>query len=219
MDISPEVGRIQSPIAQAQPWVPQVRCDSPLGSDAGINSSAPDLLEVIRHITKNENAQWRSSAQRALLVETLDMRSDVLAILPTNGGKSMAYIVPSVVEGGYTAAVIPLKSLMADTERKLRDMGVEFEKYRKGQPIGGEAKLILVSIESARTPEWRKAISELDNRVPHTRVLRIVIDEAHFAFTASDFRDALRNLKEMRTHSMQFVLLSATIPPRSENHV
>ncbi|KZP18977.1 P-loop containing nucleoside triphosphate hydrolase protein, partial [Athelia psychrophila] len=164
-------------------------------------------------------AQWRSSAQRALLVETLDMRSDVLAILPTNGGKSMAYIVPSIVEGGYTAAVIPLKSLMADTERKLRDMGVDFEKYRKGQSIGGEAKLILVSIENARTPEWRKAISELDNRVPDTRVSRIVIDEAHFAFTASDFRDALRNLKEMRTHSMQFVLLSATIPPQSENHV
>lgn len=148
---------------QSDTWVPRMQSDSSLGSNAGLNTSAPDILWVIRDLTKNPKAQWRSSAQRALLVETLDMRSDVLAILPTNGGKSMCYIVSTLTEGGYTVAVIPLKSLMADTERKLRTMDVEFLTYQKGAALSEDSKLILVSIEYACTPEWRKALAELDS--------------------------------------------------------
>ncbi len=62
-------------------------------------------------------------AQVAPLAAILAGR-DVLAVLPTGGGKSLLYQVPALVEGGLTLVVTPLVALMHDQVAHLKRRGV-----------------------------------------------------------------------------------------------
>jgi len=50
---------------------------------------------------------------------------DVLAIMPTGGGKSLCYQLPALVRGGLTLVVSPLIALMRNQVAQLRQSGVE----------------------------------------------------------------------------------------------
>ncbi|MEM6946446.1 MAG: DEAD/DEAH box helicase, partial [Pseudomonadota bacterium] len=48
------------------------------------------------------------------IVEAMLAREDVLAIMPTGGGKSLCYQLPAIAAGGLTLVVSPLVALMED---------------------------------------------------------------------------------------------------------
>jgi ATP-dependent DNA helicase RecQ len=50
---------------------------------------------------------------------------DVLAIMPTGGGKSLCFQLPALMRGGVTLVISPLIALMRDQVRALRAAGVE----------------------------------------------------------------------------------------------
>ncbi|KAG6859623.1 hypothetical protein C0993_003669, partial [Termitomyces sp. T159_Od127] len=94
-------------------------------------------------------------------------------------------------------------------------MDVPFEHYTgaEGEVVTGRHGLVLVSADKARTSGWRQSIG----RVHDLRtVKRFVFDEGQLAFTSDDFRSSLQNLEEIRCIPVQLVILSATIPPASE---
>ncbi len=49
---------------------------------------------------------------------------DVLAILPTGGGKSLCYQLPAIANAGLTVVVSPLIALMKDQVDSLEEIGV-----------------------------------------------------------------------------------------------
>ena len=49
---------------------------------------------------------------------------DVLAILPTGGGKSLCFQLPALLRPGLTVVISPLIALMRDQVRGLRAAGV-----------------------------------------------------------------------------------------------
>ena len=57
-------------------------------------------------------------------VEALLGGTDVLAVLPTGGGKSVCYQVPAVLRGGLTVVVSPLIALMRDQVAGLSARGI-----------------------------------------------------------------------------------------------
>jgi ATP-dependent DNA helicase RecQ len=59
------------------------------------------------------------------IVEALRAGRDILAIMPTGGGKSLCYQLPALCRNGVTVVISPLIALMRDQVRALREAGVE----------------------------------------------------------------------------------------------
>src|SRR5207302_1852493 len=58
------------------------------------------------------------------IVESLLAGDDVLALLPTGGGKSLCYQLPAIANDGLTVVVSPLIALMKDQVDNLEEIGV-----------------------------------------------------------------------------------------------
>ncbi|MFQ8431079.1 DNA helicase RecQ [Amaricoccus sp. W119] len=58
------------------------------------------------------------------IVTAIEAGADVLAIMPTGGGKSLLYQLPALTRPGVTVVVSPLIALMRDQVRALRSAGV-----------------------------------------------------------------------------------------------
>src|SRR5690606_41462187 len=86
----------------------------------GVVASVDDLERIAQ---KRFGIEALRPGQRTILEHVL-RREDVLAILPTGGGKSLTYQLPALVLPGATIVVSPLISLMQDQVDKLRALGV-----------------------------------------------------------------------------------------------
>lgn len=49
---------------------------------------------------------------------------DVMAVMPTGGGKSVCYQIPALMSDGVTLVVSPLIALMEDQVKALREKGI-----------------------------------------------------------------------------------------------
>ena len=58
------------------------------------------------------------------IVDAVTQGENVLAIMPTGGGKSLCYQLPALLRDGVTIVVSPLIALMRDQVRALRSIGV-----------------------------------------------------------------------------------------------
>jgi ATP-dependent DNA helicase RecQ len=58
------------------------------------------------------------------IVQAILAGQDVLAMLPTGGGKSLCFQVPGLLFEGYTLVISPLLSLMQDQVQNLRNRGI-----------------------------------------------------------------------------------------------
>lgn len=136
---------------------------------------------------------------------------DVLAILPTGGGKSLVYQVPVVARRGLALVVSPLIALMHDQVEALRRRGVPAAMAHAG--LGArEADQLWTDAEFGRyrvlyvTPE-RLATDLFLSRAPRLPVTLFAVDEAHcISEWGHDFRPAYRALAGVRD-------LFATPPP------
>jgi ATP-dependent DNA helicase RecQ len=63
------------------------------------------------------------------IVQAVAAGRDVLAVMPTGGGKSLCYQLPALLREGLTVVISPLIALMRDQVRSLRAAGVEAGAY------------------------------------------------------------------------------------------
>ena len=56
------------------------------------------------------------------IVDAVTQGENVLAIMPTGGGKSLCYQLPALLRDGVTIVVSPLIALMRDQVRALRSI-------------------------------------------------------------------------------------------------
>src|SRR5579862_2895876 len=91
---------------------------------AAVAEPAADPLDEARDILRRTfgNADFRG-LQGDVIAEVLAGRS-ALAVLPTGGGKSLCYQIPSIVRPGLGLVVSPLIALMADQVAGLEQSGV-----------------------------------------------------------------------------------------------
>lgn len=117
------------------------------------------------------------------IVETVAEGRDVLAIMPTGGGKSLCYQLPALMRDGVTVVISPLIALMRDQVRALREAGVAAGALTSGntqdetdavfQALSqGELKMLYMAPE-------RLASGGTVNLLRRAGVTAIAVDEAH----------------------------------------
>lgn len=144
---------------------------------------------------------------------------DVLAIMPTGGGKSICFQVPGLMRDGITLVVTPLIALMKDQVQNLNDRGVRALAIHAGMSrhevdlalnnaAYGDYKFLYLSPERLGTQLFRSYIDVLD-------VNFIVVDEAHcISQWGYDFRPDYLRIGELRERiDAPVIAVTATATP------
>ena len=159
--------------------------------------------------------------QEEIVSEALAGR-DVLAILPTGGGKSICFQVPAMMRPGICLVVSPLIALMKDQVQNLRDRGIPALAVYSGMTyreiditldnaVYGDYKFLYVSPERLRTELFQTRLSRMN-------VNFIVVDEAHcISQWGYDFRPdylVIADIRKIVGTAVPVVALTATATPQ-----
>ena len=158
-------------------------------------------------------------SMQAEIVEAALSGRDVLAILPTGGGKSVCFQVPALMKRGIAIVVTPLIALMKDQVQNLEARGIKALAVYMGMSkreielalnnaVYGDFKFLYVSPERLSTSLFRDWLKDMD-------VSYIVVDEAHcISQWGYDFRpDYLKIAGIRKICGAPVIALTATATP------
>ncbi|KZS96581.1 hypothetical protein SISNIDRAFT_464045 [Sistotremastrum niveocremeum HHB9708] len=169
---------------------------------------------TLRAALKDNTATFRSPEQYAFVKALESSSKDILAVLPTGGGKTLGVQVPASLYPERTVvALIPFLALAEDMHAKLTAMGLEtvIYRYRSNNIAWGRVRVVIVSIEQFANYEIRVDLGNHANFIS-----RVVLDEAHQALTARVFRPSFEALTFLGALGPPVVLLTGTLPVSSE---
>ncbi|MEM9968445.1 MAG: DNA helicase RecQ [Pseudomonadota bacterium] len=137
------------------------------------------------------------------IVEAVSAGENVLAIMPTGGGKSLCFQLPALMRDGVTVVISPLIALMRDQVRSLQEAGVSAGALTSGNTAeetdavwdaisAGDLKLLYMAPE-------RLAAGGVINMLRRIGVRQIAVDEAHCVSQwGHDFRPDYLRIGELR---------------------
>lgn len=177
-------------------------------------------MQDAHHILKK---YWGHSSFRPLqepVIEKLLEQKNVLALMPTGGGKSLCFQIPALMQEGICIVVSPLVALMEDQVNALQQKGIKAMALTGGMAyrdldaaldncIYGNYKFLYLSPE-------RLQQDLVQERIKLMNVNLIAVDEAHcISQWGHDFRPAYRNISQLKDlkPSVPFIALTATATP------
>ena len=188
--------------------------------------SQPDPLASARETLRRVwgHAEFRG-LQAPIVAEALAGR-DVLAVLPTGGGKSVCYQIPSMLRSGVGLVVSPLIALMTDQVEALRQQGVAAARLDSGVGLDERSRIWAMAREGALdllyvSPEGLFAGAMLE-RLKEIDLALIAIDEAHCVSQwGHDFRPDYRALGRLADQfpGVPRMAVTATADPRTRDDI
>lgn len=137
------------------------------------------------------------------VVEAVVEGHNVLAIMPTGGGKSLCFQIPALLREGVTLVVSPLIALMRDQVRGLQAAGVAAGALTSGHTqeetdsvfqalAAGQLKLLYLAPERLASTAMQAALKRYN-------IALIAVDEAHCVSQwGHDFRPDYLRIGELR---------------------
>ncbi|MEZ6102820.1 MAG: RecQ family ATP-dependent DNA helicase [Pirellulaceae bacterium] len=160
------------------------------------------------------------------VIEAVLAGRDCLCIMPTGGGKSLCYQLPSIARQGLTLVISPLIALMKDQVDALQQKGIaadfinstlsspeQFERMQRLEH--GEYDLLYVAPERFRSQTFLESLRKIG-------VTLMAVDEAHcISEWGHDFRHDYTRLGQFRKRigNPQTIALTATATPDVQQDV
>ena len=145
---------------------------------------------------------------------------DVLAIMPTGGGKSLCFQLPALLRRGVCIVISPLIALMQDQVRLLQDNGIDatfinssLDRAEVARRLArlerGELKLLYVAPERLLQSGFEGDV--LPRLQASHGITSLVVDEAHCVSDwGHDFRPEYRQLHRLRAQFPQVPIAAFT---------
>src|SRR5262249_51851265 len=143
----------------------------------------PNAVDTIRRVARERFGITRVRREQERAIASILGGRDTLLIMPTGGGKSLCYQLPSLLLPNPTIVVSPLLALLEDQFGKLQQLGIPA--VRLDSTVGvtarrdalkklkeGGSLLVLTTPETLAGAE----LSEILDRIPPSMV---AVDEAH----------------------------------------
>lgn len=161
---------------------------------------------------------WGYSQFRPLQEEIVDAAiygKDVLALLPTGGGKSICFQVPGIAREGITIVVSPLIALMEDQVTQLQKRGIRAKALTSGLSFReidilldnakfGGVDFLYISPERIQTRLFQERVKQME-------IGLFVVDEAHcISEWGHDFRPAYTEVAKLREFHPEVPIMAVT---------
>jgi ATP-dependent DNA helicase RecQ len=184
------------------------------------------LLDQARTILQHCFGYQTFRAPQDKIIEQLLNGGDALVIMPTGGGKSLCYQIPSMVRRGVGVVVSPLIALMKDQVDGLRQLGVEAAYLNSSLPpdetsrietqlLAGELDLLYIAPERLLTTRTLNLLNQ-------TQLALFAIDEAHCVSQwGHDFRPEYIQLSQLTEQfpDIPRVALTATADKQTRQEI
>ncbi len=175
------------------------------------------------------NKYWKYDSFRPVqedIVDSVSSGKDVLALLPTGGGKSICFQVPTLMKEGICIVITPLIALMRDQVEQLNKRGIKATAIYSGMNkkvidltldncIYGDVKFLYVSPERILTDLFIERVQKMN-------VNLLAIDEAHcISQWGYDFRPAYLQISALREYlpNVNVIALTATATPEVQQDI
>lgn len=148
------------------------------------------------------------------IIENIMSHRDVLAIMPTGGGKSLCYQIPAMLMDGTVIVISPLISLMKDQVDTLRQIGIPSAFINSSLPFGelrqivhdagnNKYRLLYVAPERLESENFTELLRNI-------KISMIAVDEAHCVSQwGHDFRPSYLKIRDIRGLSDNNPVVSA----------
>ena len=155
------------------------------------------------------------------IIESIGSGQDTLGLMPTGGGKSITFQVPTLTMDGVCLIITPLIALMKDQVRNLRERGIKAAAIHTGMKrdeiiavmencIFGGYKFLYVSPERLTSELFR-------TKLRHLKICLITVDESHcISQWGYDFRPSYLSIADIRKElpGVPVLALTATATPQ-----
>ena len=179
-------------------------------------------FEILKSVFGHD--KFRSFQEDA--VDAILHQKDLLMILPTGGGKSLCYQLPSLMMPGVTVVISPLLALMHDQVMALKANGIKAEMISSMQTgeeldmiryalLNQELKLLYIAPERFSSPSFLSLLKQI-------KINFFVIDEAHCVSEwGHEFREDYRKLHLLREEfpTISIAAFTATATPKVQHDI
>lgn len=170
------------------------------------------------------NRVWGYGSFRPMQEDIVDAAiygKDVLALLPTGGGKSICFQVPGLARDGICIVISPLIALMEDQVQQLQQRGIKAKALTSGMSFReiditldnakfGGIEFLYVSPERIQTRLFQERVKQMN-------VGLFVVDEAHcISEWGHDFRPSYKQISLLRQLHPEVPMMAVTATATKE---
>ncbi len=164
--------------------------------------------------------------EQAQIIEALVEGRDVMALMPTGGGKSLCYQIPALVRDGVAIVVSPLIALMQDQVDALRLLGIKAaflnSTLTPQERDEVENALTTGALDLLYVAPERLVSMGMLRLLERSKIALFAIDEAHCVYQwGHDFRPEYRQLRLLHEKfpSVPRIALTATADQRTRDEI
>ena len=115
-------------------------------------------LQALQDALQDERATWKSDEQRETVMETLEASRNIVSVMKTGAGKSMAWILASLLQSAITVVVVPFKRLLDQHLKNAKRMKCKAIQWTTKTTDLQGCNLIFIALETAASPSFQRQV-------------------------------------------------------------